>query len=68
VVEPLRFVLSKCQDLPRAVRELVEAIHMTGSLTPFSAYRASSKNPSSLGVLADRASVLLSRYASAVYV
>ena len=27
VVEPLRLVLSKCQDLARAVRELVEAIH-----------------------------------------
>ena len=40
VVEPLRFVLSKCQDLPRTVRELVEAIHMTGGLFPFSACRA----------------------------
>ncbi len=29
VVEPLRFVLSKCQDLARAVRELVEAIHLS---------------------------------------
>ena len=27
VVEPLRFVLSQCQDLARPVRELVEAIH-----------------------------------------
>ena len=27
VVEPLRFVLSQCQDLARAIRELVEAIH-----------------------------------------
>src|SRR4051794_14694061 len=27
VVEPLRFVLSECQDLPRAIRELVEPVH-----------------------------------------
>ena len=29
VVEPLRFILSKRQDLARAVRELVEAIHLS---------------------------------------
>ena len=39
VVEPLRFVLSKCQDLPRAVRELVEAIHRVEP-SPASACRA----------------------------
>ena len=34
VVEPLRFVLRKCQDLARAVRELVEAIHRVERLFP----------------------------------
>ena len=32
VVEPLRFVLSKCQDLARAIRELVEAIHRVSNV------------------------------------
>ena len=62
VVEPLRFVLSKCQDLPRSVRELVEAIHMTGSLTPFWRLPRRSENPSSVDLPADPASVLLARY------
>ena len=31
VVEPLRLVLSECQDLARAIRELVESIHPAGS-------------------------------------
>ena len=35
VVEPLRFVLGKRQDLARAFRELVEAIHMTGTYPQF---------------------------------
>ena len=34
VVEPLRLVLSQCQDLARAVRELVEAIHRVERLFP----------------------------------
>ena len=34
VVEPLRLVLSKRQDLARAVRELVEAIHRVERLFP----------------------------------
>ena len=34
VVEPLRFVLSERQDLARAVRELVEAIHRVERLFP----------------------------------
>ena len=34
VVEPLRFVLSKRQDLARTVRELVEAIHRVERLFP----------------------------------
>ena len=39
VVEPLRFVLSKCQDLARAVRELVEAIHRVERPFPLPAPR-----------------------------
>ena len=35
VVEPLRLVLRKRQDLARAVRELVEAIHRVERLFPF---------------------------------
>ncbi len=34
VVEPLRLVLSECQDLARTVRELVEAIHRVERLFP----------------------------------
>ena len=34
VVEPLRLVLRKCQDLARAIRELVEAIHRVERLFP----------------------------------
>ena len=34
VVEPLRLVLSQCQDLARAIRELVEAIHRVERLFP----------------------------------
>jgi G3E family GTPase len=37
VVEPLRLVLSKRQDLARAIRELVEAIHRVERLFPASA-------------------------------
>ena len=66
VVEPLRFVLSKRQDLPRAVRELVEAIHMTGSLSPSGACRARSENPSSVDLPADPATVLSTPYGWAV--
>ena len=33
VVEPLRFVLSQGQDLPRAIRELVEPIHRADRCT-----------------------------------
>ena len=36
VVEPLRFVLRQCQDLARAIRELVEAIHRVERLFPCS--------------------------------
>ena len=39
VVEALRLVLGKRQDLPRAVRELVEAIH-DRNLSPAGAHRA----------------------------
>ena len=35
VVEPLRLVLSERQDLARAIRELVEAIHRVERLFPF---------------------------------
>ena len=37
VVEPLRLVLGECQDLARAIRELVEAVHRVERLFPASA-------------------------------
>ena len=39
VVEPLRFVLSQGQDLARAIREFVEAIHQVERLFPSRAPR-----------------------------
>ena len=38
VVEPLRLVLSQCQDLARAIREFVEAIHRVERLFPSPAH------------------------------
>ena len=37
VVEPLRFVLRQCQDLARAIRELVEAVHSSRTPVPLRA-------------------------------
>jgi hypothetical protein len=34
VIEPLRLVLRECQDLARAIRELVESIHRVRSPVP----------------------------------
>ena len=45
VVEPLRLVLSQCQDLARAIRELVEAIHRVERLFPSRAPRACRSGP-----------------------